>query len=99
MAVDEEDGGAAVSMVGIAGLIEEVGRHALPSPMIATLCAALVLRAAGGGEARALLQRIAAGATASLAITPETGSWEPDDCEVVASQEPARRAGRRLKAF
>ena len=55
LAVDEEDGGAGISMAGIAGLIEEVGRHALPSPMIATLSAALVVRCAGGEAARAIV--------------------------------------------
>src|SRR5215813_5670186 len=33
LAVPESAGGAAVKMVGIAGLLEEVGRHALPSPL------------------------------------------------------------------
>jgi alkylation response protein AidB-like acyl-CoA dehydrogenase len=74
-------------MVGIAGLIEEVGRHALPSPLIPTLGAALVLRAAGGGSGRDELGRIAAGMSASLAITPECGSWEPDACGVTATRQ------------
>jgi len=46
LAVGEEDGGAEMSLAGIAGVVEEVGRHALPSPLIPTLCATLVLRAA-----------------------------------------------------
>ncbi len=84
LAVGEAEGGADISMVGIAALVEEVGRHALPSPLIATLGSALVLRAAETENARQLLARIAQGATASLAITPETGSWEPADCPLVA---------------
>ncbi len=87
LAVEEADGGADISMVGIAGLIEEVGRHALPSPLIPTLGAALVLRAAGGGSGRDELGRIAAGMSASLAITPECGSWEPDACGVTATRQ------------
>ncbi len=89
LAVGENEGGADISMVGIAALVEEVGRHALPSPLIATLGSALVLRAAETETARQLLARIAGGATASLAITPETGSWEPADCPLVASREEA----------
>ena len=89
LAVGENEGGADISMVGIAALVEEVGRHALPSPLIATLGSALVLRAAETENARQLLARIAQGATASLAITPETGSWEPADCPLVASREEA----------
>ena len=71
----------------IAGLIEEVGRHALPSPLIPTLAASLVLRAAGLGPAREQLRRIAGGRSASLAITPESGSWEPESCAVSAIRQ------------
>ena len=60
LAVEESDGGADISMVGIAGLIEEVGRHALPSPLIPTLAASLVLRAAGLGPAREQLLNLVA---------------------------------------
>jgi len=92
LGVGEEDGGADVSLVGIAGLVEEVGRHALPSPLVATLSATSVLRAAGGEVARRLLARIAQGATASLAITDERGSWEPADAGQTQSEpSPAER--------
>ena len=87
LAVSEEDGGAQISMAGIAGLVEEVGRHALPSPLVATLNASLVLREAGGETAKKLLVRIAQGATASLAITNERGSWEPEDAALHASED------------
>src|SRR5262249_29254995 len=69
LAVPESAGGVGGRMVGIAALIEEVGRHALPSPLVATLCAAFALRAARAPEADAWLARIADGAAASLAIT------------------------------
>src|SRR5215510_4178568 len=46
LAVPESAGGVGGKMVGIAALVEEAGRHALPSPLVATLSAALVLRAA-----------------------------------------------------
>ena len=76
-------------MVGIAALVEEVGRHALPSPLVATLCATFALRAARTPAADAWLARIADGAAASLAITDARGSWEPDD---------TRRRGARATA-
>jgi alkylation response protein AidB-like acyl-CoA dehydrogenase len=56
--------------------VEEVGRAALPSPLVATLNATYLLREAGLA-AHAWLSRIADGAAASLAITDETGSWSP----------------------
>ena len=87
LAVGEEEGGAAISLAGIAGLVEEVGRHALPSPLIPTLCATLVLREAGGEVAKRLMARIAQGATASLAITNERGSWDPADAPLRAREE------------
>jgi alkylation response protein AidB-like acyl-CoA dehydrogenase len=87
LAVGEADGGSGVSLAGIAGMVEEAGRHALPSPLVPTLSASLVLRAAGSDAARQLLARIASGATASLAITNERGSWEPEDAPLNASDD------------
>ena len=86
LAVPEEAGGADFKRVGIAGLVEEVGRHALPSPLIATLNATYVLSEAERAGARSWLGRIADGAAASLAITNAAGSWETSDTELVASE-------------
>ncbi len=87
LAVGEAEGGAAISLAGIAGLVEEVGRHALPSPLVPTLATSLVLREAGGEVAKTLLARIAQGATATLAITGERGSWEPGEPGLSAREE------------
>lgn len=87
LAVGEAEGGSDISLVGIAGIVEEVGRHALPSPLIPTLMASLVLRAAGGEVASEILKRIAGGATASLAITNDRGSWAPEDAPLIAREE------------
>ncbi len=87
LAVEEADGGAGISMAGIAGLVEEVGRHALPSPLISTLSAALVLRSAASAPGREQLRRIALGTTAALAITPASGSWEPGDCGITGTRQ------------
>jgi alkylation response protein AidB-like acyl-CoA dehydrogenase len=87
LAVDETDGGAGISLAGIAGMVEEVGRHALPSPLVPTLAASLVLRAAATDAARGVMARIAGGAAASLAITNERGSWEPSDAPLTANEE------------
>ncbi|NWG46463.1 MAG: acyl-CoA/acyl-ACP dehydrogenase [Alphaproteobacteria bacterium] len=87
LAVSEAEGGSDISLAGIAGIVEEVGRHALPSPLIPTLMASLVLRAASGEVAGQLLARIAGGATASLAITNDRGSWEPEHAPLIAREE------------
>src|SRR5688572_11171800 len=84
LAVPESAGGVGGRMVGIAALVEEVGRHALPSPLVATLCTAFALREARTPAADVWLARIADGAAASLAITDARGSWDPADCGVAA---------------
>lgn len=87
LAVGEAEGGSDICLAGIAGIVEEVGRHALPSPLISTLMASLVLRAAGGDVASQILKRIAGGTTASLAITNDRGSWEPEDAPLITLEE------------
>jgi alkylation response protein AidB-like acyl-CoA dehydrogenase len=89
LAVPESAGGVGGRMVGIAALVEEIGRHALPSPLVATLCSAFALRAAGTPAADAWLARIADGAAASLAITDARGSWQLEDCGVGARSDGA----------
>jgi alkylation response protein AidB-like acyl-CoA dehydrogenase len=85
LAVPEEHGGIDAKLVGIAALVEEVGKHALPSPLVPTLCASHALRAAESAAAAPWLARIAEGATASLAITDARGSWDAADTDVEAS--------------
>src|SRR5258705_1200102 len=89
LAVPESAGGVGGKMVAIAALVEEVGRHALPSPLVATLCAAFALREARTPAADAWLARIADGAAASLAITDASGSWDPENCGVTARADGA----------
>ncbi len=85
LAVPEEAGGIGMSAVGVATLIEETGRAAFPSPLMATVNSTYVLAACGTDEAKATLEEIADGKTASLAITNKHGSWEPTDTDVIAS--------------
>lgn len=85
IAVPERAGGLGMSAVAVAGLLEEVGRAALPSPLLATIQATYVLAACQSEAADALLRRVAAGTTASLAIIDHRGSWEPSDTDVAVS--------------
>jgi len=96
LAVPESAGGVGVKMVGIVGLVEEVGRHGLASPLVATLTATFALRAAGTDAAGTWLARIADGKSASLAMTDETGAWEPGatSVEARASGDDLRLGGR-----
>jgi alkylation response protein AidB-like acyl-CoA dehydrogenase len=95
LAVPEDAGGVGVKMVGIAGLVEQVGQHCLPSPLVATLNATYVLRESGTEQANAWLGRIADGTTATLAITDGTGAWDPDRTELEAGGENGRTISGR----
>ena len=86
VAVPEEAGGMGMSAVAVATLVEEAGRAAFPSPMIATINATYVLAACGTGAATSALAQIAEGKTASLAVTDKYGSWESADTDVTASE-------------
>jgi len=83
LGVPEEQGGLGAKAIVLAALAEEIGRVAVPSPLPATLAATAVLRAAGTA-AGPWLERIAAGEATTLAITPESGSWEPGESDVEA---------------
>jgi alkylation response protein AidB-like acyl-CoA dehydrogenase len=85
LAVPEEAGGLGMSAVAVATLVEEAGRAAFPSPLIATVNATYALAACGTDVARSFLGEIAAGKTASLAATDRRGSWAPADTDVVAT--------------
>ena len=81
LAVPESAGGIGMPVVAVAGLIEEAGRAAFPSPLLSTLNATYVL-AACGSAGEAALAEIAEGKTASLAITNRHGSWDNADTDV-----------------
>jgi alkylation response protein AidB-like acyl-CoA dehydrogenase len=85
LAVPEAAGGAGMKMVAVAALAEEAGRAALVSPLITTLLASCVLRAADGAGAAAGLARIVAGTAMALAVTDADGSWDPEDTSVAAT--------------
>lgn len=78
LAVPEAAGGAGMKMIAVAALAEEIGRAALPSPLIATLIATAVLTQAKTETAKAWLERIVAGDAASFAGPGSEGSWLPD---------------------
>jgi alkylation response protein AidB-like acyl-CoA dehydrogenase len=81
LGVPEAAGGLGMKPIVSVALAEEIGRVALPSPLPATMLATAVLRAAG---ATSWLERVAAGEPATLAVTPESGSWQPGDTDVEA---------------
>ena len=85
LAVPEAAGGAGMKMVAVAALAEEAGRAALVSPLLTTVLATCVLRAADGGGAAAALARIVEGTAMALAVTDADGSWDAEDTSVSAT--------------
>ena len=83
--VPEVDGGMGMSLVALTALIEETGRAALPSPLIVTSHASLVLRECKTAPSSSLLGEIAEGKAVTLATTPKNGSWLAEDCDVLIS--------------
>jgi alkylation response protein AidB-like acyl-CoA dehydrogenase len=85
LAVPEEQDGIGTSAVGVAGLMEEAGRAAYPSPLLANTNATYVLNACDTDGAKKALGSIVDGSTISLAMTNKVGSWEAADTDVTAS--------------
>jgi alkylation response protein AidB-like acyl-CoA dehydrogenase len=86
LSISEAHGGVALPLVAVASVAEEAGRAALPSPLLATLCATEVLKACDSEGARTALEAIAGGAAASLATTGEATDWESASADVTAGE-------------
>jgi alkylation response protein AidB-like acyl-CoA dehydrogenase len=85
LAVPEAAGGVGMSLVTAVGVVEEIGRAAMPTPLTSTLQATFVLREADSPEANVWLKKIAEGQSATLAIFGEEGSLGSDSTDVQAS--------------
>jgi len=67
MAVPEELGGLGLGPIELVAVCERVGRHLALAPIVATAGAFVPTANAAGGEPRAALERVVAGAAATLA--------------------------------
>jgi len=87
LAVPDAQGGVDVKAVAVAALVEEIGRHAFPSPLLSTLASTYVLRHADAAGASAWLEKIAEGTTMALAVTGPEGDWALDQTGVTAEPD------------
>jgi len=85
IAVPESAGGVGMPMVAVAALVEEAGRVALPSPLLATLQSSCVLKHCNTDSANQILEKITQGCAATLAVLNKQGSQLSSD--VVATQK------------
>ncbi len=82
LAVPEAAGGAGMNLVTAVGVMEEIGRAAMPTPLTSTLLATFVLRHATAPAAHDALARIAQGGSAALALYNAQGELQLDATEV-----------------
>ncbi|HVY89267.1 MAG TPA: acyl-CoA dehydrogenase family protein, partial [Hyphomonadaceae bacterium] len=83
ISIPEAHGGVGLGLSEVAPVVELLGRHLAPSPLVATTLAAQALLANGGDKQKAeWLPKIAAGEVATLGLVEEDGDW---DLEAVTS--------------
>jgi alkylation response protein AidB-like acyl-CoA dehydrogenase len=88
LTIPEEFGGAGLTYVDLALVMEEMGRALLPSPFIWTAMAAEAIRRAGSdAQKRAILPKIAAGETiAAIAWMEPPGGWDAAGIKAAAQK-------------
>lgn len=85
LAVPESAGGMGMGAVAVAGLCEEAGRAAFPSPLLPTINTTYLLAGCDSAAANQALEAIVGGASASPVLTNTAGSWEEADSGVTAT--------------
>jgi alkylation response protein AidB-like acyl-CoA dehydrogenase len=85
--VPEDDGGLGLGAVELVVIQEEMGYALAPSPFFSSICAALLLVAAGTDEQRAKwLPQLASGdARGTVAVWDQGAGWAPDHSEAEAA--------------
>src|SRR6202035_5394684 len=97
LAIPERYAGAGAGPVEIHIVMEELGRHLTPAPMLgsAVLATRALLSAGDDAACRRLLPGLAAGTTtAALAWTGPAGHWNPAEVACRASAEASDAARR-----
>ena len=85
LAVPESAGGMGMSAAAVAGLCEEAGRAAFPSPLLPTINSTFILAACDSANATAALEAIVGGAAVSPALVNAQGDWESGATDVLAA--------------
>lgn len=85
--VPEAAGGVGMPLVAAVALAEEAGRAGFPAPLASTFDATFVLNNCGTDAANVVLQRVAAGGAASLAVTNREGGLDPGDTDVTVAAD------------
>lgn len=100
MTLPEDRGGLGLSVVDLAAVAEEVGRACVPGPFWSNVWATLLLQYAGADGRRAELEALAEGrAHATVALTEESGDWDPAQVSVRAERKQDNLILSGTKAF
>jgi alkylation response protein AidB-like acyl-CoA dehydrogenase len=83
LAVPESAGGMGMGAAAVAGLCEEAGKAAFPSPLLPTINSTYLLAACDSAAATAALEAIVGGAAATPALTDARGAWQDGASDVV----------------
>jgi len=84
--VPESAGGLGGSTVGITAIVEQLGAHAFPSPLIASASSAFVLRQVEGPASSAALEKIANGTPFALGCFDADGELDVSRSNLVATK-------------
>lgn len=77
IAIPEAYGGVGLTMAEVVPVVEQMGRHLMASPLVASTLAAQALIAGGTEEQRAeWLPKLAEGAIGTLALSEAHGDWD-----------------------
>ena len=79
-------GGSGMPVVAVAGLVEEAGRAALPSPLLSTLSAIYAVACCNTDNAEGFLAQLARGDSCTLAVASQHDSWQPGKASVTVSR-------------
>ncbi len=85
LAVPESAGGMGMGAAAVAGLCEQAGKAAFPSPLLSTINCTYLLAACEGSAATEALEAVVGGSAASYAGINAAGSWEYADTDVMVS--------------
>ncbi len=98
IAIPEAHGGVGLSLAEVVPVVEQMGRHLMPSPFVATTLAAQALLLGGSASQQAeWLPQFASGAIGSLALAEAHGDWDIShiDASAVAIDGGYRLSGTK----
>jgi len=100
IAIPEEYGGVGLSLTEVVPVAEQMGRHMMHSPFVATTLAAQAIVMGGTEVQKAeILPKIAAGSAATLALSENNGNWDITNISATATPDKGGYSLSGTKTF